>query len=114
MDEKINELDKFNEFLPAFYTENQEGVFITWDTDLTININNLYTLSDEEILYSKSDLYILVNQPNSFITIKVHSILFAPINLIHGYASKTFARWDCINGWTKTIEAANDLFSKIK
>jgi len=77
-----------SKIFPWEYTSEEGGAFKIWK----------FGDVSEDQLKQRSINVVKING------IEVHSLIF------EAATSGTYARWDCINGWTTTIEKAKDLW----
>lgn len=88
------------ELWPWEYTKKEGGNFIFWEgTSVTKK-----QLTD--LITRKKNLFNTVRIDNY----NVHSLIFERAQIGFG----NYARWDCLNGWTTTIEEAKKQFPKGK
>ncbi len=78
---------------PWEYTEEEGGEFKPW-TGGPVSLGKLKKLKslDYSYVYIKG--------------VKVHSLIFESA----GAGEGNYARWDCVNGWTTTIQQAKKVF----
>jgi len=92
-------------YTPTYFTRSEGTLWHRWPEDTTVSEEQLAAALQPDCLFGTVALR------TSGIALSVHSLAWGdPIGTPRG----GFARWDCINGWTCTLEEVAELTDGVK